>query len=149
MHFTIKTMQPQHIPAIMEIEQVAYEFPWSETLFSDCLKVGYPGWVAWKEEEMVGYVLMSSAVDQAHVLNLCTAAAHRREGIGEALLRTCIEYSETLNAATIYLEARVSNPGAIRLYERLGFQRIGLRTNYYPATHNTREDAIVLSKSLN
>ncbi|MDC6131644.1 ribosomal-protein-alanine N-acetyltransferase, partial [Burkholderia gladioli] len=42
------------------------------------------------------------------------------------------------------LEVRPSNPRAIRLYERFGFEVVGRRKNYYPAKHRTREDAIVM-----
>ncbi|MFM8453951.1 MAG: ribosomal protein S18-alanine N-acetyltransferase [Gammaproteobacteria bacterium] len=148
-------MTLEHIPGIMAIENVAYEFPWTDDLFRDCLLVGYLGWVALAEKdsepkklELVGYVLMSTAANEAHVLNLCVGEAHRRLGVARRLLQECLDYSKFTGVESAYLEVRPSNPGAMCLYQDMGFQQIGMRKDYYPATNNTREDALVLSKIL-
>ena len=49
---------------------------------------------------------------------------------------------------SIFLEVRVSNEPAIRLYEKLGYEQVGLRKDYYPLTSGGREDAIVMKKRL-
>lgn len=61
------------------------------------------------------------------------------------LMMTLIEYSKKHNADTMVLEVRVSNSAAIRLYDSLGFKKIGMRKDYYKETH---EDAIVMLRHL-
>lgn len=132
------------LPQVLEIERRAYPFPWSEGIFRDCLKAGYSGWVLTEEPGLViGYTLMSMAVDEAHVLNLCIDPAYQQQGLGRMLLEHMIRLARAANATIVLLEVRKSNKAAIHLYETQGFQRLGLRKGYYPAAEG-REDALVL-----
>lgn len=132
------------LPQVLEIERRAYPFPWSEGIFRDCLKAGYSGWVLTEEPGLViGYALMSMAVDEAHVLNLCIDPSYQQQGLGRMLLEHMIRLARAANATIVLLEVRKSNKGAIHLYESQGFQRLGLRKGYYPAAEG-REDALVL-----
>ena len=132
------------LPQVLEIERRAYPFPWSEGIFRDCLKAGYSGWVLTEEPGLaIGYALMSMAVDEAHVLNLCIDPAYQQQGLGRMLLEHMIRLARAANATIVLLEVRRSNKSAIHLYESQGFQRLGLRKGYYPAAEG-REDALVL-----
>ena len=53
-----------------------------------------------------------------------------------------------MGAQWLWLEVRVSNHRAQKVYERYGYRRVGDRKNYYPAEHGHREDAIVMSYKL-
>jgi ribosomal-protein-alanine N-acetyltransferase len=138
---------PMHVsclPRVLEIENQSYSFPWSEGIFRDCLKAGYSGWVLCDEHGIIaGYALMSMAVDEAHVLNLCVEPNSRSFGLGRMLLVHMITLARAANATIVLLEVRKSNKLAIKLYESHGFKRLGLRKSYYPA-HGGREDALVL-----
>ena len=137
-------MEASQLPKILEIERRGYQFPWSEGIFRDCLKAGYSGWVLTGETgDIVAYALMSMAVDEAHVLNLCVDPSHQQQGLGRFLLRHLISLARAANATIVLLEVRRSNKVATRLYESQGFQRLGLRKGYYPAADG-REDALVL-----
>ena len=132
------------LPQVLDIERRAYPFPWSEGIFRDCLKAGYSGWVLTEEPGLVvGYALMSMAVDEAHVLNLCIDPDYQQQGLGRMLLDHMIRLARAANATIVLLEVRRSNKAAIHLYESHGFQRLGLRKGYYPAAAG-REDALVL-----
>ena len=138
-------MSEKHISSVMEIERRAYEFPWSETVMRDCLKASYSCWVAIDTDGAVaGYAIMSMAVDEAHVLNLCVDPAYQRHGLGWMMLHHLRTLARAANATLLLLEVRKSNRGAIELYEKYGFKRLGMRKNYYPAA-NGREDAFVLA----
>jgi [ribosomal protein S18]-alanine N-acetyltransferase len=140
----ILPMHVSHLPQVLEIERRAYPFPWSEGIFRDCLKAGYSGWILSNEQgAMGGYALMSMAVDEAHVLNLCIDLTAQRQGLGRMLLEHMIRLARAANATIVLLEVRRSNKAAIHLYESHGFQRLGLRKGYYPA-EGGREDALVL-----
>jgi len=137
-------MHLSHLLQVMEIELRAYAFPWTEGIFRDCLKAGYSGWVLIDEFGIVrGYALMSMAVGEAHVLNLCIDPAHQREGLGRELLDHLMRIARAAYMTIVLLEVRKSNKAAIRLYESAGFQRLGLRKGYYPAVEG-REDALLL-----
>jgi ribosomal-protein-alanine N-acetyltransferase len=140
----LRPMQLSHLSQVLMIERRGYEFPWSETIFRDCLRAGYSGWVVCNERDfVVGYCLLSMAVDEAHVLNLCVDPDYQRSGMGTFLLHHMIDLARAASATIVLLEVRKSNRAAIQLYESRGFQRLGLRKGYYPA-HNGREDALVL-----
>jgi ribosomal-protein-alanine N-acetyltransferase len=148
-HFSIRPMRSADVPAIRLIERASYDYPWSERIFRDCLRVGYRAWVAAAmDHSVVGYCLLSIAAGESHVLNLCVAPAARRQGIAGLLLAEMIAQAKAENAEVMNLEVRPSNKTARRLYKRTGFVRIATRPNYYPA-RGGREDALLLSLRLN
>ena len=67
-----------------------------------------------------------------HILNLAVHPSFRSIGIGTALLTESLQRENTLGTARYaFLEVRENNEGAIRLYQKLGFKKLGLRKNYY------------------
>jgi ribosomal-protein-alanine N-acetyltransferase len=142
----IRTMTHADLAAVMDIERKNYTFPWDEDIFKDCFKAGYRCWVCESQNKIVGYSLLSLAVEEAHILNLSVAPTEQGQGIGRKMMENAIAYSRG-RAETIFLEVRPSNTAAIALYEDLGFNEIGIRKGYYPA-ENGREDAIMLALQL-
>lgn len=141
-----RCMRARDIEAVVAIERSTYEFPWSERIFSDCLRVGYRAWVVDRPDlAAAGYALASIVVGEAHLLNLCVAPAVRRQGAAVCLLETVIAQAAAECAGELFLEVRPSNRAARRLYKRYGFETRGRRPNYYP-DRNGREDALLLSK---
>ncbi|MBO9470351.1 ribosomal protein S18-alanine N-acetyltransferase [Endozoicomonas sp. G2_2] len=144
----VRGMRSRDVPAVLEIEQVSYGYPWSERIFRDCLRVGYHAWVATDlDEQVIGYALLSVAVGEAHVLNLCVAPDARGHGVADRLLEALIGQAEAERAERVLLEVRPSNKSARRLYKRCGFERIATRPGYYPAPDG-REDALLLALDL-
>ncbi|VAW72827.1 Ribosomal-protein-S18p-alanine acetyltransferase [hydrothermal vent metagenome] len=143
----LRPMTVADLGNIMEIEPCAYEFPWSEGIFRDCLRVGYCCWCYEQNNELTAYGVMSVAAGESHILNLTVTPELQRKGIGRKLLKHFIQLARRHNADMLMLEVRPSNTGAIQLYESLGFNEIGLRSNYYPAEHG-REDALQLALNL-
>lgn len=140
-------MRADDLDAVMAIEVQAYPFPWTRGIFRDCLEAGYPMWLQEQQGQIVGYGVLSIAADEAHVLNLCTAPGFEGQGLGQRMLHTLLRIARGHAAQRVFLEVRPSNPRAIMLYERSGFNEIGRRPRYYPA-HNGREDAIVMAMEL-
>lgn len=142
----IRRMTTSDLPRVAAIEKKGYQFSWSEDIFRDCLKARYDCWVCEEQDKVLGYCIVSIAVGEAHVLNLCVDPAEQGQGIGRRLLENLIE-SARGRAETVFLEVRPSNAVAIALYERLGFNEIGIRKGYYPA-ENGREDALMMALEL-
>ena len=135
------------LDAVMEIESRAYDFPWTQGIFRDCLRVGYCCWCYEIDGLIQGYGVMSVAAGESHILNISVRPESQRQGIGSKLMKHFLQLARRHDADTVMLEVRPSNKLAIKLYEKLGFNEIGVRRNYYPA-HQGREDAVLLALSL-
>jgi ribosomal-protein-alanine N-acetyltransferase len=145
--FELLPMSAADFPAVMAIETRIYAFPWTQGNFRDSLAAGYNCWVYLRDGELIGYAVLMHASDQAHLLNLSIAANCQRQGCGGLLLQGVCALARGNGARLLFLEVRPSNAAALRLYERHGFQRIGLRRDYYPAPAG-REDALIFSLPL-
>jgi ribosomal-protein-alanine N-acetyltransferase len=136
------------LDAVMEIEGRAYDFPWTEGVFRDCLNAGHVMQILEEGGMLAGYGVMSVAAGECHLLNLCIEPECQGRGLGRYFLEELLAIARRHRARIAFLEMRLSNARAYRLYTRLGFNEIGLRRDYYPAGAGRREDAWVLAKVL-
>jgi len=136
------------IPEVISIEKQVYTHPWTEGIFNDCIRVGYNCWVYVEHNQLLAYGLVSIAANEAHILNLCVDPDRQGQGLGKRMLYKLMQLSEERLSDSIFLEVRESNRVAQKLYEQEGFNRIGLRKDYYPGDEG-REDAFVYAKALN
>jgi [ribosomal protein S18]-alanine N-acetyltransferase len=143
----IRPMVESDVSDVVATERASYQFPWSEGIFRDCLRVGYICRVVTVEDRVVGYGVMSVGAGEAHILNLCIREAFRCRGVGRRLLSYLLERAAASGMGEVFLEVRPSNTAAIRLYQSLGFEPVGTRRGYYQAVGG-REDAAVLKLSL-
>ncbi len=143
----IRPMHELDVPVVVAIERSAYQFPWSEGIFRDCLRVGYVCRVVESGSDIAGYGIMSIGAGEAHVLNVCVREEYRRRGLARRVLLYLLERARGAGMYEAFLEVRPSNLTATRLYHSLGFQQVGIRRGYYQATHG-REDAVVLRRIL-
>ena len=143
----LRPMTAKDLPAVLAIEEAAYQFPWSEKTFHDCLQNGYCSWLLVTGDDISGYAMMSIYVGEAHILNLCIKPMLHNRGLGCILLEYLLELAKTHHADKIFLEVRPSNSRAIGLYKKLRFDEIGIRKDYYPSYFG-REDALILTRPL-
>lgn len=129
----------------MALERIAFTDPWSRGDFVDCLRNGWPIYVADNHDEPVGYIVGRAAVDQGEILNLGVALPARRRGVGSALVRRLLDDFAAHRVQSAFLEVRESNDAAQRLYESFGFIIIGRRRHYY---QRPTEDAVVLRAAI-
>jgi ribosomal-protein-alanine N-acetyltransferase len=144
---SFRPMRMADLPVVMDIERRAYEFCWTEGIFRDCISIGYRCPVILQDGRIAGYGVMSAAAGESHILNLCVDPDRRRRGLGRALLTYLLQDAAAAGAQTMLLEVRPSNAAGIALYEQMGFKRIGMRKDYYPA-RGGREDAIMLERQI-
>ncbi len=143
----LRPMTGADLPAVMAIENAIYAFPWTPGNFRDSLAAGYDCSAYMRNGELIGYAVVMLASDEAHLLNLSIAAGCQRQGYGGQLLQRLCEVARGQGIRLIFLEVRPSNVAGLRLYERHGYKRVGLRREYYPAQAG-REDALVLGLRL-
>lgn len=128
-------------PALGRLEALGEEvFPGSG--FSVVEEHGRPWgrvWVAEGVEGPLGFLVAWHVADELHVLQVATAPALRRRGIGRALLREALGYAATGAVRNVVLEVRRTNRPALALYRAFGFAVVGLRRGYYD---DTGEDAV-------
>ena len=144
MKLDFRRLALRDLNAIEEIELESYPTPWSRSMFagelakpsSVCLGAFEP-----ESGDLLGYMIISRYVDAWHVMNVAVAPAHRRRGIASALLEQLFEKTSGESRRGYTLEVRISNVGAIKLYEQLGFRSRGVRRGYYA---DNREDALIM-----
>jgi [ribosomal protein S18]-alanine N-acetyltransferase len=139
----LRRLDVHDLDAVEVIERDSYPTPWSRSMFDaelrkpSALALGAFG----EADELVGYAFVSRYVDAWHVMNVAVANAFRRRGVASALLERLFEITASDPRRGYTLEVRISNTGAIALYERLGFERRGMRRGYYT---DNREDALIM-----
>lgn len=143
----LRPMNLADIPGVGIVERASYQFPWSEGVFRDCVRVGYLCRVVEAASEIVGYGIMSFGAGEAHILNVCIRGDRRGFGLGRRLMSYLLDRAREEYMQEVFLEVRPSNAIAIKLYETIGFVRIGIRKSYYQAVGG-REDALVYKLDL-
>jgi [ribosomal protein S18]-alanine N-acetyltransferase len=138
----IRPLELKDLSAIEEIERRSYPTPWSRSMFAgELTKVSSISLGAFEHDRLVGYVIVSRYVDAWHVMNIAVHPEQRSRGVASALLERLFETTANDIRRGYTLEVRISNERAIRLYERYGFKRRGIRRGYYT---DNREDALIM-----
>ena len=75
-----RRMTLQDIDKVMKVENEVYQFPWTEQIFSDCIRVGYLCWMASRADTVVGHAVISITPGESHMLNLSIAKIYQRNG---------------------------------------------------------------------
>lgn len=140
--FTIRPMVSADLPFVYDIELATSLRPWADTIFLDCLRVGYHCLVLCSPmDSIVGFAVVRIKAGEAHLFNIAIQSDYQGQGLGYDLMRHIIAAASGLEAKEMMLEVRQSNVSAIHLYEKMGFIQVGRRENYYPG--NPPEDAIL------
>src|SRR5437667_11164256 len=137
----IRPMRAGDVADVAAIERASYQFPWSEGIFRDCLRVGYVCRVLTVARQAIAYGVMSIGAGEAHILNLCVSEAYRCRGVGERLLRSLIERGTAAGIADAVLEVRPSNTAASRLDLSMGTGQLGIKRHLYQAHRRARAAA--------
>lgn len=142
----IVELAQEHVAPIAELEKICFSDPWSENSIAYELTSRLSYWlVAVEEGQVVGYIGSQSVLGESDMMNVAVHPDHRRKGIAEALIVALSDCLKQRDNVCLTLEVRASNVPAIALYDKLGFQQVGRRPNYY---RNPKEDALILRKAL-
>lgn len=144
---TIVPMQLADIDKVWQMEKQANRFPWSKGNFEDCLKGGYRSFLYFVADDMIGYSVVQSVLDEVHLLNICIKPDSQGKGFGRQVLDHVIELALEQSASIVVLEVRASNFRAQQLYLSTGFNEMSVRRGYYPAEQG-REDGVLMGLEL-
>lgn len=140
----VREARRSDLDAILAIEQVVFSDPWSPESFAPEFDDTYT-WFRVVEVDGViaGYVVARIVARQGEIANIAVAPAHRGTGLGGRLLDAAVAAAEAAECEAVWLEVRVSNEAARRLYGSRHFELIGRRKGYYRLPV---EDALVLRR---
>lgn len=140
----INYMEQAHVVQVAALEKLCFSDPWSERSVGEELNNPLSLWLVCMDgERVIGYVGSQTVMDESDMMNVAVHPDFRRKGIAEQLVLALTEQLKNRKSHCLSLEVRASNAPAIGLYEKLGFQMVGRRPNYY---RNPREDALILRK---
>jgi ribosomal-protein-alanine N-acetyltransferase len=164
-------MSPDDIPQVVEIERESFPTMWPQTAYRRELQNKLARYVVITEpqphdvpepphagvwtslrrrlvgahpssEHLLGFIGVWMMAGEAHIVTVAVHEPYRRMGIGERLLIACVEMAMETGQEVVTLEVRKSNDAARQLYEKFGFQRVGVRVRYYT---DNNEDAVLMT----
>ncbi len=141
-------MRKDDIDQVLAIEQTSFSMPWSRNLFVSEFRSPSVSTllVAVADDAparvVKGYIVYWLVEDEMHILNLAVALPCRRQGIARKLVLDAIKRAHAKGARRAFLEVRMSNVAAKKLYSRLGFTGSSVRRDYYDSPV---EDAVVMT----
>ena len=147
-------MAVRDLDDVIAIEKRSHLSPWTIGQFSDSLDAGYWAYTLKKlgledaPDQTIGYCILMPSLDELSLLNITVDPDHRRQGWAEKILSVMEDQALQKNFKTVYLEVRASNQAAIHLYQKIGYEQVGIRKAYYPVHESAREDALVMKKEL-
>jgi ribosomal-protein-alanine N-acetyltransferase len=144
MNLVIRPMTIEDVPAAHDIDVSSFTLPWPERSFRFEVTDNPAArcWVADLDGSVVGLLVLWMIVDEAHIATLATHPDFRQQGIAKQLLLTALDKAYAEGARSALLEVRVGNEIARKMYQKFGFQEVGVRERYYK---DNNEDAILMT----
>ncbi|MDY4691999.1 MAG: ribosomal protein S18-alanine N-acetyltransferase [Blautia sp.] len=141
---TLREMMIDDLDQVMEIETDLFPVPWTrEGFFTFLTREDTMFLVVEEKGRILGYCGLIMVLDEGDITNVAVRRDRQREGIGNFIMESMIRMADCRGVSTLHLEVRVGNETAIRLYERVGFTRDGIRKNYYS---DPTEDAVLMTR---
>lgn len=130
----------------LEILNATFSTPWKEleTIFNT------PSnriWGAFIKSQLVGFVVLSQILDEGEILMCAVKPPYQRQGIAHSLLTHTL--GELRNINTVFLEVDITNLPAQKLYQKMGFNSMGHRKNYYLQPDGSYHDAVIMRLNFN
>lgn len=141
----VKEMKIDDFEKIKDILQKDFDEFWAPSILKSELENELSRYIiAEKNDEILGFAGIIILPDDVEITNIVVRKSERKKGIGKLLLDKLIEMSKSIGKECISLEVNEKNEIAIKLYEKFGFERVGLRKKYY----NGENDAIIMTKKI-
>ncbi|MDE7301272.1 MAG: ribosomal protein S18-alanine N-acetyltransferase [Clostridia bacterium] len=143
---TVRKCKYEDILSVSELEKECFKGEsWAfGTLASAFENPAYDMLVAEEAGEIVGYGCISTVCENCDLENVLVAEAYRKSGIGTAIVEELLSVAEKRGAEKVFLEVRVSNSAAMRMYLACGFVGVYARTRYY----SDGEDCLVMQRAI-
>ena len=144
----IELLSPHDISRLVEIEQHANPYPWQQNAFVSSFADSYFSYKLLDDSgEIQGFYFAQLILEQLELFNICVASDMQGPGYGKTLLQHFLQEGRCRGAIEAFLEVRSTNHSAIALYEKCGFNKTGVRRNYYVHNDN-KADAVLMSLAM-
>ena len=144
----ISPIQEKDFEQLFDIEQAAHLVPWSMGTLKNNMGERYLNLKIEYNNQIVGFAICQTVLDEATLFNIAIHPNYQGQKLGFTLLNALIEQLRNKGILTLWLEVRESNQNAIRLYEKLNFNEVDIRKNYYPTPNGKRENAVIMAAYL-
>jgi ribosomal-protein-alanine N-acetyltransferase len=140
-------MRKEDVDQVLAIEHASFTMPWSRNLFlsefrSPTISTLIVALADSPVRTVIGFTVFWIVADEMHILNLAVSPEFRRKGIARKLVLAALKRAHEKGARRAFLEVRMSNAAAQKLYSNLGFAGTGVRRDYYDSPI---EDAVVMA----
>ena len=133
-------LSAQDAPQMAMLYEHCFEDTWDVSFFEAKLQTSCLGYGSFKEQMLIGFILLQVVKDEGEILTFCVQKKERKKGLGTSILKFCLKQSKIL---TCFLEVNSKNLEAITLYKQQNFIENSLRINYYTRINGDPEDAII------
>ena len=140
----ISQIEARDFDRLYEIEQQAHLVPWSFGTLKNNQDERYLNLKLIENNQIIGFAICQTVSDEATLFNIAIVPSHQGNGLGKLLLNELIARLKEKGVQTLWLEVRESNPARF-LYEKIGFNEVDIRKNYYPKPSGGRENAVVMA----
>ena len=138
----IEKITAAHLDDLATLENTCFAAPWGKASLANLCGTLGTGFVCFDDDaRAIGYIGAWFAPDEWQITNVATHPDHRRRGVARTLFSALKQAAKAAAVSQLSLEVRVSNVGAVALYEQQGFYRAGVRRGFYK---NPTEDALVM-----
>ena len=129
----IAELSIKNIEEIVQIEQNAFDNPWTRNQFIESCKQAnkYLNYVYYDSTKVIGYLISQIILDEVHLYKIVVSKQNQKNKVGSKLLRFMIEECKKLKKIRVCLEVDSKNCKAINLYEKFNFVNVGNRKKYY------------------
>ncbi len=138
----IKEADEEQALDIVALGEKIFNNSWNEQMVNTSIYGSYDEvLVAMEGDTLIGYIIYTAPSEDCELLRIAVEEKHRRNGIGQLLIREMIRRCGEKSGENIFLEVRESNDTAMALYEKIGFREISRRKDYY---REPKEDAVIM-----
>ena len=138
----VRPAELRDVHDIRQIDSQVYPTPWSQALTIEQITGrSRVHLVAQHNHRVVGHGGIALLDGDAHITTVAIDPSHQRRGLGSVLVTHLFRAAEANGCDAVTLEVRVSNHGAIALYEKHGLESAGIRPGYYA---DDGEDAMIM-----
>lgn len=119
------------LQGIMELERECFEDPWDIEMMREEIENENSIFFVAEDKVLLAYAALRIIYDEGHIMSICVSKAQQGQGIATKLIKALIGRAAEKGIIDLTLEVRTHNIAAIKLYEKFGFETVGIRPKYY------------------
>jgi ribosomal-protein-alanine N-acetyltransferase len=125
-------LRTEDLEQVVSLEEEVFTHPWSRQAIDEMMKDQNICFLVAKiGNEVVGNCALRMILDEGEITNVSVKEIFRGRGIAKEMLGELMKIGLSRGVSNFTLEVRKKNNPAISLYEKLGFEKEGIRKNFY------------------